>query len=277
MEFATYGTHALAPSSICRFNERGHDDMALHLSEVMDYLKKRGYKVGDDPLQLEYVKALVSAVEQTSNPKFNVDGSSNSLFVNAISGTGKTTLATLVGAYTVDRELLDRILYIRAEVNVDGEQRGFLPGGDDEKHEPYRAPFIDALDEHRPGTWNVWSSNLGKEPKAISTHPGHFRGLTKECSFVILDEAQNMTNMQLLTLYTRFKQNCVIVTIGHSGQCDIPPRKREIVAGYLPFEVFSIHHQKKGAWAGTLTQNYRGEFAQWSDQIQQTIDELKEE
>lgn len=250
--------------------------MGLHFSEAMDYLKKRGYRVGDDPLQLQYVKALVSAVEQASNTNIVVDGSQNSIFVNAASGTGKTSLATLVGAYAVDRELLDRIIYVRAEVDVDGEERGYLPGNDGEKNEPYRTPFIDALDEHRPGTWNVWSSNLGKEPKAVATHPGHFRGITKECSFLILDEAQNLSRMQLLTLYTRFKQNCVIVTIGHSGQCDIPQRKREMVGGYLPFEVFSLHHQKKGAWAGTLTQNYRGEFAQWSDQIQETIDELKE-
>ncbi|WP_410954642.1 hypothetical protein, partial [Pseudomonas aeruginosa] len=68
-------------------------------------------------------------------------------------------------------------------------------------------------------------------------------------------------------VYTRFKNTCPVITIGHSGQCDIPKKKQERVAGLLPFQVYARHHQKKGGWVGTLVENYRGEFAKWSDKI----------
>jgi hypothetical protein len=78
-------------------------------------------------------------------------------------------------------------------------------------------------------------------------------------------------------MYTRFKQNSVIVTIGHSGQCDLPKKQQQTFCGHMPFELYAIHHGKRGGWTGELVTNYRGPFAKWSDEIQQTIDEMETE
>lgn len=253
---------------------------------LLDFLKERGYHVGKDQYQLEYVTAMFNALQE------NKEGSSNSLFIDAEAGTGKTTLASLVGAWAVMGEKVEKILYIRTEDDIlGGKERGALPGDDDEKNAPYKAAFVEALDEVQPGLYEKWSRmqeeleqmrmygkankiQIQKKAKAIATHPGHFRGKTRGKMFVILDEAQNWRRSQLQAIYTRFKNDAVIVTIGHSGQCDIPKNQRELVAGYLPFNLFAIHHSKKGAWVGTLQTNYRGEFAKWSDKLEITIKEL---
>jgi predicted ribonuclease YlaK len=167
--------------------------------------------------------------------------------------------------------LVDQIIYVRAEVDVSGgKDRGALPGNDDEKNAAYQTPFIEALDEVQPGLWE----HLKRTRKAHATHPGHFRGITRKRTFIIVDEAQNVKTAQLKAIYTRFKNDSVIITIGHSGQCDLPAREQERVVGLLPFNVYAIHHQKKGGWVGTLKTNYRGEFARWSDKLEITIQEL---
>lgn len=233
---------------------------------LLDFLKDRGYNIGRDELQLNYVKAIAKACDLYS------PDSENSVFVDAEAGTGKTTLATLVAVYALmNLKLVDQIVYVRAEVDVaGGRDRGALPGSDDEKNAPYQIPFIEALDEVQPGLWE----HLKKAGKVHATHPGHFRGITRKKTFLILDEAQNLKTSQLKATYTRFKNDSAIVTIGHSGQCDLPAREQERISGYLPFNVYSIHHQKKGGWAGTLETNYRGEFARWSDKLEVTIQEL---
>jgi predicted ribonuclease YlaK len=233
---------------------------------LLDFLKDRGYSVGKDEFQLDYVRAMAGAC----NP--NTDGSSNSVFLDAEAGTGKTTLATLVGVYALmNLNLVDQIIYVRAEVDVSGgKDRGALPGNDDEKNAAYQTPFIEALDEVQPGLWE----HLKRTRKAHATHPGHFRGITRKRTFIIVDEAQNVKTAQLKAIYTRFKNDSVIITIGHSGQCDLPAREQERVVGLLPFNVYAIHHQKKGGWVGTLKTNYRGEFARWSDKLEITIQEL---
>lgn len=254
---------------------------------LLDFLKDRGYHVGKDQHQLEYVTAMFNAFGDK-------EGSENSLFIDAEAGTGKTTLATLVGAWGVLNNKVDKILYIRTEDDIlGGKDRGALPGDDDEKNGPYKMAFVEALDEVQPGLYEKWSRmtdeldqiqkygrvnkiEIQKKAKAIATHPGHFRGKTREKMFVIIDEAQNWRKSQLQAIYTRFKNNAVIITIGHSGQCDIPKNQRELVCGYLPFNLFAMHHAKKGAWVGTLHTNYRGDFAKWSDKLEITIKELME-
>jgi predicted ribonuclease YlaK len=233
---------------------------------LLDFLKDRGYNVGKDPHQLDYVKAMANACDPNS------EGSTNSVFVDAEAGTGKTTLATLVGVYALQTlRLVDLIVYVRAEVDVaGGKDRGALPGNDEEKNLPYQMPFIEALDSVQPGLWE----HLKRSKKAHATHPGHFRGITRGRTFLILDEAQNLKTAQLKATYTRFKNDSTIVTIGHSGQCDLPEREQERVVGLLPFNVYALHHQKKGGWIGTLLKNYRGDFAKWSDSVELTIRDL---
>jgi predicted ribonuclease YlaK len=233
---------------------------------LLDFLKERGYHVGKDEFQLDYVRAMAEACHP------NTDGSSNSVFLDAEAGTGKTTLATLVAVYALmHTSIINQIIYVRAEVDVaGGKDRGALPGNDDEKNASYQTPFIEALDDAQPGLWE----HLKRANKAKATHPGHFRGITRKRTFIIIDEAQNMKTAQLKATYTRFTNDSVIVTIGHSGQCDLPIREQERVCGLLPFNVYAIHHQKKGGWVGTLKTNYRGEFARWSDRLELTIAEL---
>lgn len=256
---------------------------------LIDYLKDKGFHVGKDPYQFAYVRAMADAIGEGR------EGSKNAVFVDAPAGTGKTTLAVLTGVYAVERGLLDKILYLRTEDEIlGGKDRGALPGNDGMKFAPFRAPFVEALDLASPGLWEKWSGIreemrylkqyglvdpfiIERGAKAIATHPGYFRGKTRSRVFAILDEAQNWRRSQLQAVYTRFTNDSVVVTIGHSGQCDIPRSKEERIGGLLPFQVFALHHQKRGAWVGTLRTNYRGAFAEWSDEIHQTIKELREE
>lgn len=238
----------------------------IQFGGLLDFLKDKGYNVGKDEHQLAYVKAMAKACDPDS------EGSENSVFVDAEAGTGKTTLATLVAVYALMHlKLVDQIVYVRAEVDVaGGKDRGALPGSDDEKNLPYQMPFIEALDSAQPGLWE----HLKRAQKAHATHPGHFRGITRSRTFLILDEAQNLKMAQLKATYTRFKNDAAVISIGHSGQCDLPEREQERIHGYLPFNVYALHHEKKGGWIGGLVTNYRGEFARWSDKVEFTIREL---
>jgi len=133
-------------------------------------------------------------------------------------GTGKTYLAVAVGVSMLIGGHVDRIILSRPAVEA-GERLGFLPGDMKEKVDPYMQPLYDALNDFLP------AKQLAKltEEKQIEIAPLAFmRGRTLSKAFVVLDEAQNATSMQMKMFLTRLGEGSRMVITGDRTQVDLP-------------------------------------------------------
>ncbi|MEM6309652.1 MAG: PhoH family protein [Pseudomonadota bacterium] len=147
-----------------------------------------------------------------------------SLFENELAfgigpaGTGKTYLAVAVGVSMFISGEVDRIILSRPAVEA-GEKLGYLPGDMKDKVDPYMQPLYDALNDFLPG------KQLAKliEEKRIEIAPLAFmRGRTLANAFVVLDEAQNATSMQMKMFLTRLGEGSRMVITGDRTQVDLP-------------------------------------------------------
>lgn len=133
-------------------------------------------------------------------------------------GTGKTYLAVAVGVSMFIDGHVDRIILARPAVEA-GEKLGYLPGDMKEKVDPYMQPLYDALHDFLPG------KQLGRliEENRIEIAPLAFmRGRTLSNAFVVLDEAQNATSMQMKMFLTRLGEGSRMVVTGDRSQVDLP-------------------------------------------------------
>ncbi len=133
-------------------------------------------------------------------------------------GTGKTYLAVAVGVNLFIAGDVDRIILSRPAVEA-GERLGFLPGDMRDKVDPYMQPLYDALNDFLP------AKQVAKliDEKRIEIAPLAFmRGRTLSNAFVVLDEAQNATTMQMKMFLTRLGQNSRMVVTGDPSQVDLP-------------------------------------------------------
>jgi phosphate starvation-inducible protein PhoH and related proteins len=133
-------------------------------------------------------------------------------------GTGKTYLAVAVAVAMLSKGSVDRIILSRPAVEA-GERLGFLPGDLREKVDPYLRPLYDALHDMLPGDQVVKRLTSGE----IEVAPLAFmRGRTLSNSFVILDEAQNTTPMQMKMFLTRLGEGSRMAVTGDLTQIDLP-------------------------------------------------------
>ena len=133
-------------------------------------------------------------------------------------GTGKTYLAVAVGVTMFISGAVEKIILSRPAVEA-GERLGFLPGDMKEKVDPYMQPLYDALNDFLP------SKQVQKllEEKRIEIAPLAFmRGRTLSNAFVVLDEAQNATTMQMKMFLTRLGEGSRMVITGDRTQVDLP-------------------------------------------------------
>jgi phosphate starvation-inducible PhoH-like protein len=134
-------------------------------------------------------------------------------------GTGKTYLAVAHAVQMLISGRVDRIILSRPAVEA-GERLGFLPGDLREKIDPYLAPLYDALHDMMPADQVANRLNSGE----IEVAPLAFmRGRTLSHAFVILDEAQNATRMQMKMYLTRMGEGARMVVTGDPSQVDLPP------------------------------------------------------
>ncbi|WP_051150362.1 PhoH family protein [Rubellimicrobium thermophilum] len=144
-------------------------------------------------------------------------------------GTGKTYLAVAVGVSLFLGGHVDRIILSRPAVEA-GERLGFLPGDAKEKVDPYMQPLYDALNDFLP------ARQVQKmiEEKVIEIAPLAFmRGRTLSHAFIVLDEAQNATSMQMKMFLTRLGEGSRMVITGDRTQIDLP---RGVVSGLVEAE-----------------------------------------
>jgi phosphate starvation-inducible PhoH-like protein len=149
-------------------------------------------------------------------------------------GTGKTYLAVAIAVASMKKGLVKKIILARPAVEA-GESLGFLPGDFREKIDPYLKPLYDALDDMMPS--DKLRSYL--EKGIVEIVPlAYMRGRTLNNAFVILDEAQNATAMQMKMFLTRLGVNSKAIVTGDITQIDLPPKQasglvqaRDILSG----------------------------------------------
>jgi phosphate starvation-inducible PhoH-like protein len=144
-------------------------------------------------------------------------------------GTGKTYLAVAMAVDMLMSGAVERIVLSRPAVEA-GERLGFLPGDLREKVDPYLRPLYDALHDMLPGDQVIKRLNSGE----IEIAPLAFmRGRTLANAFVILDEAQNTTPVQMKMFLTRLGEGSRMAVTGDLTQIDLPPHTKSGLADAL--------------------------------------------
>ena len=144
------------------------------------------------------------------------------LFAIGPAGTGKTYTAVALAVRALKNKAVKKIILTRPAVEA-GENLGFLPGDLKEKIDPYLRPLYDALDDMIP------ADKLGyyMTTRTIEIAPlAYMRGRTLDNAFIILDEAQNATDLQLKMFLTRIGANAKAIITGDVTQVDLPRNQR---------------------------------------------------
>jgi phosphate starvation-inducible protein PhoH and related proteins len=140
------------------------------------------------------------------------------VFAIGPAGTGKTYLAVAAAVASLKNRQVTKIVLTRPAVEA-GENLGFLPGDLREKVDPYLRPLYDALDDMLPAD----KLKMYIERRIIEIAPlAYMRGRTLNNAFVILDEAQNATSLQMKMFLTRLGANSRAVITGDITQIDLP-------------------------------------------------------
>ena len=143
-------------------------------------------------------------------------------FVIGPAGTGKTYTAVALAVAALKNREVKRIILTRPAVEA-GENLGFLPGDMREKLDPYLQPLYDALRDMLPPKKLL----MHWEERTIEIAPLAFmRGRTLDDAFVILDEAQNTTGMQMKMFLTRMGKNSKFIVTGDISQIDLPRKQK---------------------------------------------------
>lgn len=140
------------------------------------------------------------------------------LFAVGPAGTGKTYTAVAIAVRALKKKVVRKIVLTRPAVEA-GESLGFLPGDLKEKIDPYLRPLYDSLDDMIPSDkLSYFMSN-----RIIEIAPlAYMRGRTLDNAFIILDEAQNATDLQLKMFLTRIGPNAKAIITGDLTQIDLP-------------------------------------------------------
>jgi phosphate starvation-inducible protein PhoH and related proteins len=144
------------------------------------------------------------------------------VFAIGPAGTGKTYTAVALAVRALKNKMVKKIILTRPAVEA-GESLGFLPGDLKEKIDPYLRPLYDALDDMIP------ADKLGyyMSTRVIEIAPlAYMRGRTLDNAFIILDEAQNATDLQIKMFLTRIGSNAKAIITGDLTQIDLPKNQR---------------------------------------------------
>jgi phosphate starvation-inducible PhoH-like protein len=194
--------------------------LAADLDDTVETLPFRGPR---DPLADERrVQGYVRRVRPKSEGQRRlIEAIEHDALVLALgpAGTGKTYLAIAKAVEALDAGTVERIVLSRPAIGA-GEELGYLPGGIEDKLAPFLRPLYDALSERLGG------KRLKKllAEGAIEIAPvAYMRGRTLNNAFVVVDEAQNCTYVQLKMLLTRLGWNSTMVVTGDPDQSDLLP------------------------------------------------------
>ncbi len=173
----------------------------------------------DEQMDLFFQTKKRKVIPRSKNQKkyFNLLNSKDIVFASGPAGTGKTFLAVAKAATSLQQGLVKKIILSRPAVEA-GEKLGFLPGDLKEKVDPFLRPIYDALYEMMP--YDQVEKKIANN--TIEIAPIAFmRGRTLEDCYIILDEAQNTTKIQMKMFLTRLGKNSKMVIVGDNTQIDL--------------------------------------------------------
>ncbi len=202
-----------------------------HLSE--NYFSRilgddeQGEGAVDDPVNNDILVfgpngKVIRAKTQNQKMMAQVSEKNDIIFALGPAGTGKTYTAVALAVRALKNKTVRKIILTRPAVEA-GESLGFLPGDLKEKIDPYLRPLYDALDDMIPSDkLNYYMSN-----RIIEIAPlAYMRGRTLDNAFIILDEAQNATDLQLKMFLTRIGASAKAIITGDLTQVDLPKNQK---------------------------------------------------
>jgi phosphate starvation-inducible PhoH-like protein len=140
------------------------------------------------------------------------------MFISGPAGTSKTYISIYVALTLMNQKKVSDLLYLRSAVESSESKIGFLPGEANEKMSPYMQPLLEKLSELLPkGEVDM----LEKDGRVSSVPIGFLRGLNWNAKAIVADEAQNMTQKELITLMTRVGEFSKVFILGDPEQADI--------------------------------------------------------
>lgn len=198
--------------------ERGQDVAQPEVDAMLRFSKEPDRDIPKRDTGVSIRNRVVSARTPTQADYLRAIDESELVFGEGPAGTGKTYLAVAKAVECLVRGDVARIILSRPAVEA-GEQLGFLPGDMREKVDPYLRPLYDALNDMMPAEQvqkRLESGEIEVAPLAF------MRGRTLANAFVILDEAQNTTAVQMKMFLTRLGENSRMVITGDLSQVDLP-------------------------------------------------------
>jgi phosphate starvation-inducible PhoH-like protein len=179
-------------------------------------------ETGNDVIVFGHNGKIIKA--KTRNQKLLVSCSDKNdiMFAVGPAGTGKTYTAVALAVRALKNKTVRKIILTRPAVEA-GESLGFLPGDLKEKIDPYLRPLYDALDDMLPpDKLNYYMTN-----RIIEVAPlAYMRGRTLDNAFIILDEAQNTTDLQIKMFLTRIGPSAKAIITGDMSQIDLPKNQQ---------------------------------------------------
>ena len=188
------------------------------------------------------------------------------IFVNAKSGSGKTTIAVGVANLLVQYGRYPRIIYIMSPY---GERKqGYLPGDMDQKSSVYFEPCCQALITCNVNPFTALTSDIENQKNGSAyvtcITDTFLRGQNLDDAVVIIDEAQNYTVPQLKKTLTRVGEKTKVIVIGHKQQCDLEDTTKSGFSKYI--EHFRNEERAKVC---TLMNNHRGWISRHADELRE--------
>lgn len=193
---------------------------------VLNYIQKDDETAIESPEEDVLLYGTKGAVikPKTANQKTLVESAAKNDLVFAIgpAGTGKTYISVALAVKALKNKEVKKIIITRPAVEA-GENLGFLPGDLKEKIDPYLRPIYDALDDMIPAE----KLKFYQENRIIEIAPlAYMRGRTLHNAFILLDEAQNTTAMQIKMFLTRMGPNSKVIVTGDRSQIDLPRHQK---------------------------------------------------
>ncbi|MCW8914275.1 MAG: PhoH family protein [Magnetovibrio sp.] len=196
----------------------GSEVSSQEVGAALRMVRQPGGRLADVNMEVHTKRRVISPRSATQATYLQAIDDCELVFGTGPAGTGKTYLAVAKAVELLVRGEVDRIILSRPAVEA-GEQLGFLPGDMQEKVDPYLRPLYDALYDMMPSDQVVKRLENGE----IEVAPLAFmRGRTLANAFVILDEAQNTTAVQMKMFLTRLGENARMVVTGDLSQVDLP-------------------------------------------------------
>jgi phosphate starvation-inducible protein PhoH and related proteins len=238
--------HAFPKSRIIsRGNEilvKGETPDILHITDILNSLQDHFHQYGR--ITEENVRGYISQGQQDYAPEDSVDGiilygtkgapikpktvnqqklvqsvkDNDLVFALGPAGTGKTYISVALAVRALKNKLVKKLIITRPAVEA-GENLGFLPGDLKEKIDPYLRPIYDALNDMVP----YEKLKYYMEREIVEIAPlAYMRGRTLNNAFILLDEAQNTTPMQMKMFLTRMGPESKMIVTGDTSQVDLP-------------------------------------------------------